>query len=82
MHARGRVKLPTSIRDWREALVNAGVVELPLDGAVAVRSLDLTGLHDDPADRFIIATALVHDAVLMTADERLLNWRNSLESAN
>ncbi len=79
LQVRGRLKLPVSVRDWRETLLNAGVGEVPLDGAVAVRALDLAGLHDDPADRFIIATALVHDAALMTADERLLNWRHSLE---
>ena len=79
LQLRGRLKLPVSVGAWRETLLNAGVGEVPLDGAVAVRALDLTGLHDDAADRFIIATALVHDAALMTADERLLNWRHSLE---
>lgn len=79
LQARGRLRLPASIRQWREALITAGVVELPLDGSAAVRALDLSGLHDDPADRFIVATALVQDAGLMTADERLLNWPHMLE---
>lgn len=52
---------------------------LPLDGAVAVRALDLSGLHNDPADRFIVATALVHDAALVTADDRVLTWPHALE---
>jgi len=46
---------------------------------VAVRALDLSDLHDDPADRFIVATALVHGAALMTADERLLDWHHAME---
>lgn len=79
LQARGRLRLPTSVGAWREALIAAGVVELPLDGQTAVRALDLTGLHDDPADRFIVATALVHGAALMTADERLLDWPHALE---
>ena len=79
LQARRRLKLPMSIREWRGAVLAAGVIELPLDGAVAVRALDLAGLHEDPADRFIVATALVHDAALMTADERLLDWRHSME---
>jgi len=79
LQARGRLDLPVSVPDWRRALLAAGLVELPLDGAVAVRALDLAGLHDDPADRFIVATALVHGASLLTADERLLDWRHSLE---
>lgn len=79
LHARRRLRLTTSLREWRDSLLAAGVVELPLDGDVAVRSLDLASLHEDPADRFIVATALVHGAALMTADDRLLNWQHTLQ---
>jgi PIN domain nuclease of toxin-antitoxin system len=79
LQSRRRVDLGRPLRDWREGLLRAGVAELPLDGNVAVRALDLAGVHDDPADRFIVATALVHDACLVTADERLLAWRHTLE---
>jgi PIN domain nuclease of toxin-antitoxin system len=79
LQARGRLHLATSVRDWRAAVLAAGAVELPIDGAVAVRALDLAGLHDDPADRFIAATALTHGATLVTADERLLAWPHALE---
>ena len=79
LQARRRVDLPTSLRDWRDAILAAGAIELPLDGAIAVRALDLSGLHEDPADRFIVATALVHGAALMTADDRLLDWHHPLD---
>ena len=79
LQARRRLQLPASVREWRDAVLAAGVIELPLDGAVAVRALELSGLHDDPADRFIVATALVHGAALMTADERLLDWDHAME---
>jgi PIN domain nuclease of toxin-antitoxin system len=79
LQSRRRLKLPASVREWRDAVLGAGAIELPLDGTVAVRALELSGLHDDPADRFIVATALVHGAALMTADERLLDWRHALE---
>jgi PIN domain nuclease of toxin-antitoxin system len=79
LEARGRVSLSTPVRAWRDAVLTAGAVELALDGNVAVRALDLAALHDDPADRFIVATALAHEATLVTADERLLEWRHSLE---
>jgi PIN domain nuclease of toxin-antitoxin system len=79
LHVRRRLRLPKSVREWREQVVAAGVVEFPLDGNVAVRALDFAGLHDDPADRFIAATAILHGAALMTADERLLAWRHPLE---
>jgi len=29
--------------------------------------------HSDPADRFLVATAMVYDLTLVTADEQLLN---------
>jgi PIN domain nuclease of toxin-antitoxin system len=79
LEARSRISLPTPVREWRNAVLAAGAVELPLDGNVALRALDLAGLHDDPTDRFIVATALVHEATLITADERLLGWQHSLE---
>jgi PIN domain nuclease of toxin-antitoxin system len=79
LQQRRRLTLPASLKEWRESLLAAGLVELPLDGEVAIRSLELTGLHDDPADRFVVATALVRNASLMTADERLLEWRHPLE---
>lgn len=79
LQARRRLSLPSPVREWRDAVLAAGAIELPLDGTVAVRALDLAGLHDDPADRFIVATALVHEAALMTADERLLDWRHAME---
>ena len=79
LEARKRLRLPAQVREWRQSLLDAGMIELPLDGLVALRSLDLTGLPDDPADRFITATALVHSAALMTADEKILNWRHALE---
>ncbi|MEO8313768.1 MAG: type II toxin-antitoxin system VapC family toxin [Pseudomonadota bacterium] len=79
LEARKRLRLPAPVVEWRRSLLDAGVVELPLDGAVALRSLDLSGLPDDPADRFIAATALIHDAILMTADDSILDWRHGLE---
>lgn len=78
LHARGRLRLSTSVNEWRKSLVAAGIVELPLDGRIAVLALDFSALHEDPVDRFVVATALRHDADLMTADERLLAWRHRL----
>ena len=77
--ARGRLKLPLPLPQWRQSLLAAGLLEFPLDGSVAIRALDLAGLPDDPADRFIVATALERHAALVTADEKLLAWRHGLE---
>lgn len=76
--ARGRIDLTMSPQEWRAHWLDAGLTEFALEGLTAIRSLDLEGLPDDPADRFIAATALVNDAILVTADERILGWRHSL----
>ena len=79
LEARRRLRLPAPLREWRRSLLDAGMIELPIDGSVALRSLELSGLPDDPADRFIVATALEHGAAVMTADEKILDWRHALE---
>jgi len=62
----------------RRAVLGAGVRELPIDGEVALAAAGLPGLHRDPANRFIAASAVMHDATLVTANARLLDWRESL----
>ena len=76
--ARKRLALELTVVEWRRDLLAAGLRELPVDGRVAIRAASLTGLHRDPADRFIAATAEVHEASLATADRRLLDWRSAV----
>ncbi len=78
LQSRGRVALPVAADEWRGELLEAGLVELPVDGKVGVRAVGLGGLPDDPVDRLIVATALHHGAALVTADERLLDWKQPL----
>ena len=73
---RGRVALNPDPQRWlRKAMSIAPVAGAPLtiDVALASRSVDVE--HQDPADRFIIATAAVHGLTLVTADARLLRCR-------
>ena len=79
LQSRGRLRLPVPALEWRADLISAGLTELPLEGAAAVRSVDLGGLPEDPADRFIVATAIAEGATLMSADEKMLRWPHSLE---
>lgn len=78
LEARKRVRLAKPLPLWREILLHAGLIEFPLTGDVVVRALELVQFHRDPADVFTFATALVHQATLITADERLLSWPHSL----
>jgi PIN domain nuclease of toxin-antitoxin system len=80
--AKGRFKSLDSAAELREQILRAGANELPLTGDIALRAVELGNLPGDPADRFIVATAIVHGATLMTADERLLKWRHSLKRVN
>jgi PIN domain nuclease of toxin-antitoxin system len=43
------------------------------DFEVAIRSREIMGSHADPADRFLVATALVYDLTLVTADDALID---------
>jgi PIN domain nuclease of toxin-antitoxin system len=76
--AKRRLRSLDSAADLREQILNSGINEVPLTGDIAIFAGNLDGLHGDPADRFIVATAIAHDATLMTADAILLNWRNKL----
>lgn len=73
---RGRVKLDIEPRSWiAEALARTPVQEAVLSFAVASRSREILPLHADPADRFLVATALVYDLTLVTADDALIRAR-------
>lgn len=66
---RGRLVLPLALTQWlREALAGSDVRCVPLDAAIAAAAADLSDIHRDPADRFIIATALVTGRPLLTLD--------------
>jgi PIN domain nuclease of toxin-antitoxin system len=55
--------------------------EAPLTHEIALVAQRLN-LHQDPADRFLAATAQVLDLTLVTADERLLGLANIKTLAN
>ena len=77
LNEKGRIDLSQDIRAWRTRLIRDGLIEIPVDGDIAIRANELTGLHADPADRLIIATAL-GGHTLVTADERILSWTGRL----
>ncbi len=64
----------------RRRVLETGIRDLPITSRIAVDAVSLIGLSRDPADRFIVATTLVHEATLITADEALLAWSGSLRT--
>ncbi len=67
---KGRLWLMPSPTEWvLDALRRSALTAVPLSHGIALRSEVLEGFESaDPADRFLVATALEHDLVLVTAD--------------
>jgi PIN domain nuclease of toxin-antitoxin system len=73
---RGRLELDRPVGAWVDAALQAAPVrDAPLTRQVAMESRAVALGHDDPADRFLAASALVHGLTLLTADRRLLAAR-------
>lgn len=73
---KGRLELSMPVEDWvarSEALPFVQFV--PFDNRIALRSNSLPGdLHEDPADRAIIATALTLGAPLVSKDTKIRDY--------
>lgn len=74
---KGRLTLDPSPSEWVvDALWRSGLTAAPLTHAIAVRSEGLDGFEsEDPADRFLVATALEHELTLVTADSAMLEYQ-------
>jgi PIN domain nuclease of toxin-antitoxin system len=68
----GRVRVTGTAASFvRGALESAPFIEAPLTLAVAFESRRLALDTADPADRFLAATAAVHELTFVTADRKL-----------
>ncbi len=69
-----RIQLQPDPAGWIQRLLDTiPFREAPLTHAVALMSRHIELSHQDPADRFLAATAAVYGLTLLTADERLLH---------
>lgn len=75
---KGKFRLAQPIADWRASVLRLGVREVAIDGTIGIAANELPNMHDDPADRLIVATALNLGASLATSDARLLAWTGPL----
>lgn len=78
-HARkGTIMFDRPVAAWvDEAVSGLEAVVLPITMAIALDSELLDYPHRDPGDRFLLATALAHDLVMLTRDERMQAWLGS-----
>ena len=71
-----RLKLSMDVADWIAISENLPFIQfIPVSNSIAVRSVNLPlPLHDDPADRIIIATALSVGASIVTKDKKISDY--------
>ena len=77
LHRKRRLNFHVELGSWRAGLLDNGLVEIPIDGDIGIRSVLLPDFHDDPADRLIVATALTGHR-LVTSDHKILRWAGHL----
>lgn len=69
--AQEKIVLPVSPRDFIADLAKAyDLASLPLTDVITLEAAELPEYHKDPADRFIIATALHENLTVITGDEK------------
>ena len=67
---RGKLQLPHAPQEWFEKVIaHHGLTVLPLDLNICIAAAQLPPIHNDPCDRFIIATARLNDLAVVTTDE-------------
>lgn len=78
---KGRIKLNSEPLVWvKRYLRSLDINEARLTYDIAMRSRQLELSHQDPADRFIAATAIELELILATVDRRLLEltWLSTI----
>jgi PIN domain nuclease of toxin-antitoxin system len=76
--SKGRLKLSMAPESWFDALLSLPGIRLaPMPPRTLIASAFLPGdPPSDPADRIIAATARAENLILMTRDQRLLDFGN------
>lgn len=80
LHRKKRIDLSPDFLAWLHQS-SPGFHLAPLTHEI-VLAAEQFPLHQDPADRFIVATAQVHDLTLVTPDQRLLGLGTIRTMAN
>jgi PIN domain nuclease of toxin-antitoxin system len=71
----GRIELPCDRANWFEkALSGSGITLVSITPQIASIAVDLPEHHRDPQDRLIIATAIAHEACLMSVDSQFQKY--------
>ena len=72
---RGKLDIGLDIAEYLRRLRRLSSLSIvPVDAATWVQNLNLDWSHDDPADRTIVATALMRDADLISKDRNMRDF--------
>lgn len=72
----GRITIDITLGEWfAKALAGSDITLFPLTPEVAETAVALPEHHSDPQDRIIIATAMIHDAHLISTDSKFPLYR-------
>jgi PIN domain nuclease of toxin-antitoxin system len=71
-----RVGIDMTLLEWVRGFLGVGGFQLvDLTVGIVIEAASLPGhLHDDPADRFLVATARHLDVPIVTRDKRILSY--------
>ncbi len=81
LNAKGKIELPADLPRW-VMQATSRLREAPLTHEIALAARLLAFTHNDPADRFLAATAQVLGLTLVTADVKLLGLGDISTLAN
>jgi PIN domain nuclease of toxin-antitoxin system len=81
LNAKGKIRLPADLSLW-VAQATTPLREAPLTHEIALAARQLPLPHNDPADRFLAATAQTLHLTLVTADRNLLGLGDISTLAN
>lgn len=66
---RSRLQLPVPPERFvAESIRHHGITEMPVDSTIAMAAAALPDIHNDPFDRILAATAIVHRLELLSKD--------------
>ena len=72
---KGRIELETDPLEWVNTALEVGIQLCPITPRIAIQSGRLPGdVHGDPVDRLLIATAFDENLVLVTCDQKILDF--------
>ncbi len=74
-YRQSKLELPVSPDEWfRIVLAHHDISVIPLSLDICITANQLPLIHKDPCGRFIIATALINDMPVITADPKFAEY--------